>query len=361
MHVSEARLAANRANGARSLGPTSPEGKSRSRMNATKAGLSGDGPVVAERHAEAIRSRIEAFTLDLRPRTEAGAVLIGQMATLSVRMERAAEHETAAIAHKVRHAADDFDDERFDKANALFEGLADDPRTILRKLRRMPEGVEKLVEAWTDLLTDLTLEPGSGWTDEQLERAANLTGLKSRHAQGSRLAVLNRAIRGDFAGLSAGDGTGLGGDARKAWARSALFDLIEAEVVGLDEHYRTLDHETLAVDRAEAGGRALFDASKPACLARRYEAEARRGFFRALKEFQRVEAEAEAQGPVEPTAGPSASARAASSVGSFRENARPPAREPSRSVGDTRVGSDPATLNDPIQPRPSAPAVKTAG
>jgi hypothetical protein len=41
--------------------------------------------------------------------------------------------------------------------------------------------------------------------------------------------------------------------------------------------------------RAEAGRLASFDTSKEACLARRYEAAAERGFYRALKEFRQVE------------------------------------------------------------------------
>ena len=45
-------------------------------------------------------------------------------------------------------------------------------------------------------------------------------------------------------------------------------------------------------EQAEAGRRAMFDPSKEACLARKYEAAAERGFFKALKEFRQVEREA---------------------------------------------------------------------
>jgi hypothetical protein len=47
--------------------------------------------------------------------------------------------------------------------------------------------------------------------------------------------------------------------------------------------------------RAEAGKIALFDPSKEATLARRYEAAAERGLFRALNEFRQVEKEARAE------------------------------------------------------------------
>jgi hypothetical protein len=43
--------------------------------------------------------------------------------------------------------------------------------------------------------------------------------------------------------------------------------------------------------RAEAGGIALFDPSREAALARKYEAAAERGFFRALKEIRQLKKE----------------------------------------------------------------------
>ena len=324
-------------------------------MNATKHSLAAE-LLIPEGDAEKIRARVEALTLEMKPRTEAGAILITTMATLSVRMERAAEHETAAVAHRVRHAADDHDDERHDRADALFQTLGDDPRTALRKLKRTPEGVERLVDAWSDLLADLALD---AWTDEQLGQAANLTGMRSRHARGTRLSALNRAIRGDFAALEAEDGAGLAPEPRQAWAKARLIDLIEAEVVALDRHYQTLDFETLAVDRDEAGRRALFDASKPATLARRYESEARRGFFKALKEFRQVEAEFAARDEA-PTASSTAD-RSGSIMGSFRQNGAPPADEPSPADFEARLSQDRPIPGDQGQPLVYVPPVKTPG
>ena len=48
MEVSEARVAASRANGARSKGPTSEHGKTISRRNSLKHGLTGEGIVLFE-------------------------------------------------------------------------------------------------------------------------------------------------------------------------------------------------------------------------------------------------------------------------------------------------------------------------
>ena len=47
-----------------------------------------------------------------------------------------------------------------------------------------------------------------------------------------------------------------------------------------------VDEATAAQLRSEAGKRALFDDSKEATLARKYEAAAERGFFRCLKELR---------------------------------------------------------------------------
>ncbi len=183
----------------------------------------------------------------------------------------------------------------------------------------MPEGVDRMIDEWNDLRNDLIIRPKPDWTAEHLERAGNLIGLKARHAPASRLGQLSRGIWGDLSDLGDDEGAGLDEAFRREWARSELIGAIDAEIAALEAHYETLDFETLAIDRAEAGQRALFDASKPACLARRYESEARRGFFKAMKEFRQIEAESAAKTEAVPTA--SASSRPEPKVGSFREKA----------------------------------------
>jgi hypothetical protein len=56
-----------------------------------------------------------------------------------------------------------------------------------------------------------------------------------------------------------------------------------------------VDEATADRLRALEADRAKFDPSKEACLARKYEAAAERGFFRALKELRQVEREAKAE------------------------------------------------------------------
>jgi len=94
-------------------------------------------------------------------------------------------------------------------------------------------------------------------------------------------------------------------------------ELIDSEVEGLRAHRATLDLEAIDRSRAGAASRALFDGSKEAQLARRYEAAAERGFYRALRELRRAPAttvvKPDARGP-----GPDLAVAEAELLASFR-------------------------------------------
>ncbi len=107
--VSEARLLANRKNAARSTGPKTPEGKEASRANAYKHGLTGSGTVLPEREAAEVQRRYVTFCAEAKPTGEIGYSLALRAATLSVRLERCATHETAVLADRVRRAEADFE------------------------------------------------------------------------------------------------------------------------------------------------------------------------------------------------------------------------------------------------------------
>lgn len=297
MPTSEARIAANRINARKSTGPKTVEGKERSRANSLKHGLTGQGIVLAAEDAAEVARRNDDLRDEMAPKSSMGAILVLQMATLSVRMERGAQREFAAIAEKVRHAADDFDEARVVIAEELLDSIGEHPMRALRRLRRMPEGVELLIEAWQDLRADLTRPSKPCWTAAHMVKAANLLGIREEDARGSRVGVLSNAAWGGFEGLGADEGRGLDEEPRKAWARARMVETFDRVIAELEAHYDKLDHDTIDQDRAEAGDRALFDPSKEAARARRYESEARRGFFKALQEFRAVEAEAAANPP----------------------------------------------------------------
>ena len=348
MPASEARVIANRQNSLKSTGPKSTE---RSRRNGLKHGLSGS-VVVTEEDGDEIERRTNELSAGLDPKSPLGAILVRQLATLSVKMERAARRESEALAVRVRHAAGAFDEARYQEARRIFEGLAADPREGVRLLRKSPEGVDRMIQAWRDLRVALTSRHYPGWEDGEFTRAANLLGLIV-DLRGSRLAKLARACSGNFSGLEGESGSELGPAARKAWALERLYEFIDAEVAALAAHRSTLDHETIALDRDGAADLALFDSSKDATLARRYESEARRGFFKALDEFRKAEAEVETLEEVdEPEPAPEAADETAP-LASLRER---PVATPRASVAAFPGRTEPpADLLRRSEPGPSAP------
>jgi hypothetical protein len=70
---STARAEASRANGRLSRGPTSAEGKERSRRNGCKDGLTGAGTVLPPDAAEEVERREAEFARDFRPATRLNA------------------------------------------------------------------------------------------------------------------------------------------------------------------------------------------------------------------------------------------------------------------------------------------------
>jgi hypothetical protein len=317
MPATEAQIRSARENGSKSRGPVSPEGKANSMRNSFKHGMSGNGIVLPKSDLAAIEDRIDAYEADMRPRSPAGQDLIRRLATLAYQMDLTTRHQFAATAMKVRHAGPDFDEARLDAADDLFGALGEAPRNNLRRLRKSPEGIDRLVEGWTDLRADLTCNPKPIWTAAHPELVANLVGLGVDRARTTQIGALAQAVRGDFDGLDLADFGHLKEQDRQVWAKDRLVERIDLEIADLEAHRLTLDFETIDLDRAEAGDRARFDTSKEGILARRYAAEAERNFFKALKEFRQVEAECLGRAANDPTPAPAAEPTRAS--GSFRE------------------------------------------
>jgi len=292
MIVSEARVSANRANALRSTGPRTAEGKERSRCNAFKHGMTGEGVALPAEDSAEIERRFAGFEADYRPSTEAGRALVRRAAMLSIRVERCAVHEAAAISARVRAAEGDFDEAREAEVDRLFEAIGENPGPAVRRLLRTPEGVDRMLDTWADLRDDLTLGDGSRWDAEHGAMAVHLTGRKVGGFGVARVEALSRAVGGDFSLLGAEDGGKLDPGGRRDWARRALASLIDSAAGKLRAHRETLDFEAIAADRVGAASRALFDPSKEATLARKYETAAEREMHRALGEMKAVEAEA---------------------------------------------------------------------
>ncbi|WP_435011094.1 hypothetical protein P12x_002390 [Tundrisphaera lichenicola] len=295
MPRTEAQIAASRANGLKSKGPVTPEGKAISRCNALKHGMAGDGVVVPEGDAAEVERRSAAMLDEMRPTSEMGRYLVRRVARMTVRVERCASQELAANSHRANHAEAAFDEARIAEVDEAMSYLIREPATISRKLRSMPEGVDRLIAALLEIREELNT---GRWDWTFGDRLANLTGRRWAEVPVTRVRALSEAIIGNFKFLLADDGTGLSDPDRIDWARRAMADLIDAEIEDLLEHRKTLDLGAIDRDRLGAADRSGFDPSKEAILARRYEAAAERAVYKALEEFRRVEAEAAALIPI---------------------------------------------------------------
>ncbi len=293
MIASEARIAANRANALKSTGPRTAAGKERSRANAVKHGLTGEGVALPTEDAAEVARRFAGLRADLAPTNELGEALVRRVALLSLRLDRCVEHESAAISAKVRHAGSDFDEARADEVDRLMEALGDAPAARRRKLLRMPEGVDRLIAGLLDLKSDLTLARPR-WGVAHARLADELMGRRPESIPLTRVAIVSAAIAGDVGRLDdrGEEAARAGEDADEARRRRAVGQMVailDAEVATLRAHRETLDLDAIAADRADAPRISLFDPSPEAALARKYEAAAERGLYRALRELKQVE------------------------------------------------------------------------
>ena len=291
MSCSPAQLDANRRNAQRSKGPTTPEGKAISRRNALKHGLTGSGVALPTEDQAAISDRFIGLQNQMAPKTDAGELLLRRFAFLSVRIERCEKHETSETSKRVRHAIARFDDERLAAVEALGTRLYAEPATTVRRLQMTPEGIDWLLNEWEILRADLLNPDRNCWTQNHRMHFDALLGLNPGGYRVARIMALSDARDGSFRHLDKLDGEGLEGPARAGWAQGELTRLIDVEMARLEEARAKFDHRALAADRAEAVDRALFDPSKEAILARKYEAATERAMYRALKEYRQVEAE----------------------------------------------------------------------
>ena len=291
---SEARIRANRLNAQKSTGPKTERGKERSRANAVKHGLTGEGLALPTEDAAEVERRFLAVQEEMAPQTVIGAFLAHRVALMTVRSQRAASHEAAVLKTKIRRAATDFDEARNADADHLLGWIQSEPISHRRKLMATPEGVDRLIGALVGLRDDLENQPTVQWNYLHCQKVEAYFGRRSSDIPHSRGYILSNVIEGKFDGINPEEIAQLSTESEKRnWACDQMVVYIDAEVERLRAHRETLDHKAIALDRAEAGRRAQFDASNEAILARRYEAAATREFYRALREFREVEATGE--------------------------------------------------------------------
>ncbi len=198
------RAEINRKNAARSTGPRSPEGRSRSKMNAVKHGMTARTPVLPGEDPDAFRARLDSWAEALVPADAVEQFLVEQAATASWKIERADRIESTRLFAALRAAEDEQRAGRRKEAAHLgrlllgIDGPADPAlaqevlrildlghsappadrlvplRPIIDHLELTAEECAWLLECWSELRDPL--EKGTDWDEDRSVRAVQLSG-----------------------------------------------------------------------------------------------------------------------------------------------------------------------------------------
>ena len=171
MSISPARLAANRANAAKSTGPTTEAGKARSRTNAVKHGLR--SLVVPVADEATIHARAVGVFETFRPQTEVQAWFCGRVTQTMIQLDHLTIIERQARDEVAHRAETSWDADQRREANRTAARLSRNPEQTVGKLQVSGAGCDWLIERWAQLADQAERQP---WTDGQKTLAHDLLG-----------------------------------------------------------------------------------------------------------------------------------------------------------------------------------------
>ncbi len=312
MTASAARIATNRRNSASSTGPRTALGKEKSRSNSLKHGLCAS--VVEAEDPAAVLERAAALDgFSSPPSGSFGAWLVNQIATISLKIERAQEMEEAALDRIALRAGVTWEDDRRFEATILGGRIGNQPDQVAERLRQTPQGCRWMMSRWAMLAHEA--DKGEGWTPEQASLAFDLLGTPLEFREGNQPGA---AI--DLEGRATGPAV----DPAKLARREIDALMMRAELT------RELDDADR--QRAKAG---LADDAEVRRL-RRYESALQRRLQWTIEILQRATTEPQEQGPAtdpEPPAEPPAApvpTRDVAELPSIARKSQPPRRSASR-------------------------------
>lgn len=235
----------NRENAKKSTGPRTAEGKERSRRNALRHGLSGDGIVLTDEFTLQVQERKEAQYREYLPDGPAQRWYYERICIESVRLDTVVHRIAAVVDEAAERAIESWDEDRAVEAADLARPLADEPDRVQPRLLQSKQGAEHLLGLW-----------------RELDRRAGLGE--------DPLSLLDSAM--DLIGIPKGGRAGaapalLGDDPRAGW-RSLVDDATAELRRRLDDYL--IERDLRARARAEHG----IDEESPVLLRlRRYEAD----------------------------------------------------------------------------------------
>jgi hypothetical protein len=239
------------------------------------------------------RKRFVNLHAEMAPVNELAEELVDEVAFQTIRMRRCRRFDTAYLSRRARVAEAEYDDSRKARVEELAHRIEIRCTTSSRRLQEIPEGIDWLLAEWAILRSELTHPDGLKWSHNHHGRSRLLRGIVPSMLRASREHTLTEVVGGFFlnvGNLESPEVEALDDAARIEWARLELLQIVDAEVARLTEARTKLKLEVIAEERAESVDLALFEDSKEANLARKYEAATRRAFYKALDEFREAQA-----------------------------------------------------------------------
>jgi hypothetical protein len=160
--MTEARLAAAKANAAKSCGP---HDTSKTRLNGLVHGCCSELPIVMPgEDPQALQDRLDLYINELGARTQAERDALEVSVLNYHRFKRADRADTAAETRVVEDVKNNFDDRQLTRLDALVANLAASPVATILELRRFTRGItwclEQLEQLDLHLETHPALNPG---------------------------------------------------------------------------------------------------------------------------------------------------------------------------------------------------------
>ena len=293
MIVSEARIAANRLNAARSTGPRTAEGKEVSRANALTHGMCAAVLTVAETEPGPMAEARRAAWRDvLKPRGDAEDWLVAEIAATTLRIDHAERVDRQARDKAALRAEVCWDDDRRLAAETLGAGLSKSPAEVVGRLKATPQGADWLIKRWGLLLQ--VSDRRRPWSAAQKSVAFDLLGTPA-------------AFRDD----RPTPGPGPDGKTESEARFRSEADLARDEIAALIAH-RDRVAELDRVDRGLAGADLVDADSAEIRRLRRYEASLHKRLRWCLEQLQAgprdegptIESPPASEARIEPATGP---------------------------------------------------------
>ena len=138
--TSQSKSDAARANGAKSHGPTTPEGKARSSQNAVKHGLTATFKVLPGESEQDFETLLEAHRKHHQPATALEEELVRNLAVARWRLARIAALETNLFENEIARSQEKIDDEFVEIEDLgclafVFRKLADHSQSLSLSIR----------------------------------------------------------------------------------------------------------------------------------------------------------------------------------------------------------------------------------